>query len=713
MKKFIKVFPVLSLLIIITLFVMSADLSMKEKYTRYYGFNLSGINFNKDSFGEKKSITDIYEIAVKNKVIMVKTQFDLESNITKLYLSTENISSFFSKYFNLTEIHKNPSGFIATFYSNNEEQSYYLPDFLRNDKFEFHSLLFESQDNIYKFGDYSIYSNDESNYSRYISEVSEYLEVPAENLLIENWGQLNTKSGLLFIAILVCIIVFSLTFFLVTVFSLYRESKKIGTLQLLGFNSLTLIKIFIRNNLNYVVFTTPILILLSTLLPNITINYIFSIIFLCLFLIIISAVITAISILIVIRKTAVSNVIKNESLTNFLTNISMWFKVAVTITFVFLTVSLLPSFNEFNANRSNYLGNKIVNDYAVFPSFKVDNDQSELNENFLKFYRSLKDSNVDYLYSDFRSYTEGDSESNKYYEDSEKNGTAFRIAVIDEKYVVKYEIDFYDQEGKQQNGNYSRTFYLFPKSKASVLENFIKKMRDYNIRLGIESEPLIYYYDDSIYSFDTFAIYSSKYHIESPFIRVIGGDLQVSYIDSFLGIDVVGTGMNTALKFDIQQGKQETYAKLEKYISSSNLSIVIPYDNFTSYGDYLGTQNAALRTILSVLIIGLSLISLIYLFVIIQIFSLYFESHSSQINVKILLGYKKYDIFRDIIIWSSLISIVPIIAFCLLLTYFKYANFLSVCIVGFSFIVIDIVSCALLVKFINMSKIKVKLKGGD
>lgn len=712
MRKFIKVFPILLLIIIITLFVMSADLSMKEKYTRYDGYNMSGINLNKDSFNEEKSITDIYEIAVKNRVIMVKTQFDLESNITKLYLSTENISSFFSNYFNLTEIHKNPSGFIATFYSSSDEQSYYLPDFLRNDKFEFHSLLFESQDNIYKYGDYSIYSNNESNYSGYISDVSEYLDVPSESFLIENWGQLDTKSGLLYIAILVCIIVFSLTLFLVTVFSLYRESKKIGTLQLLGFNTPSLIKVFIRNNLNYVVFTAPILILLSTLLPNVTISHIFFVILICLLVIIISAGITSISILIVIRKTVVSNVIKNESLTNFLTNISMLFKAAVTVTFILLAVSLLPDFNEFNANRSNYLGNKIVNDYAVFPSFKVDNEQSDKNENYLKFYKSLKDSNVDYLYSDFRSYTEGDSESEKYYEDSEMNGTAFRVAVIDEKYIEKYKIDYYDQEGNPQSGNFSRTFYLFPKSKTSVLENFIEKMRAYNIRLSIESEPLFYYYDDAIYNFDTFAINSSKYHIKSPFIRVIGDDLQVSYVDSFLGIDVVGTGMNTALKFNIQQGKQETYAKLEKYISSSNLSKVIPYDNFTSYSDYLGTQNAALRTILSVLIVGLTLIALIFLFVIIQIFSLYIESHSSQINVKILLGFKKYDIFRDIIIWSSLISIVPSIVFCLLLTYLNYANFLLVCIVGFCFIVIDIVSCALLVKLINMSKIKEKLKGG-
>ena len=54
MRKFIKVFPILLLIIIITLFVMSADLSMKEKYTRYDGYNMSGINLNKDSFNEEK-----------------------------------------------------------------------------------------------------------------------------------------------------------------------------------------------------------------------------------------------------------------------------------------------------------------------------------------------------------------------------------------------------------------------------------------------------------------------------------------------------------------------------------------------------------------------------------------------------------------------------------------------------------------------------------
>lgn len=710
MKKFIKTIPMISIIILIVSFVYVIDLTEKERYTRFDEYTLKGFHLDEKYSSNGSYIDDVYRIATENNVILAKTDFSLEEKTTKIYLTIKDLDAFLQSNFMTSKL-SNEKGFGATFITESSQQETYVKDFLSNDRFQYFSLFDENvKDNVYSYGDMGVYFKNNSEYINFIDDVSSYLGVLPEELEIEMWGQLGIKSNFYKHVIGVVGIVSFAIFFLVVMFNVYKNSKKIGMLQLLGYDFKALSSIFIRENIKPSLIIFPLILIGAILLPNISLKILLQIVGLYMFSLIVYVLIILLAVHIISRRTKIVDSLKNQSMVGILTNISMIFKAIISISFVFITVSITPSIVEINQNRAHYLGNKIVDKYAVFPNFKVDKQEIK-EEDFVKFYKNVKESNIPYLYSDFRQYTEGGNETAEYYEEAEKAGTAFRIAVVDESYLREMKIEALNQNSESADINFEKTTYLFPVSKIEVFDKFYAKAADHNSRLQISGEPTILFYEDSGTKFKTFAINSDNYEIQSPFIRVVGNDVNLSYNESFLGIDSVGSGMNTALKFEIVDSKKETYETILPVIEESSLENIIPYDNFQTYSEYLGTQNITLIKSISLLAGILTLIILVYLYVVVQIVSLYIESNSRDISVKTFLGFKKKDIFRNITIWCSAVTIIPIIAFLTIMIITNQFPIVTLILASSFYIIVDYIVCSSFINFVGFKKTKGLLRG--
>lgn len=710
MKKFIKIIPMISIIILIVSFVYVIDLAEQEKYTRFDEYTLKGIHLDEKYSSNGDYISDVYRIATDNNVILAKTDFSLEDKTTKIYLTIDDLDTFLQNNF-ITSKLSDEKGFGATFITESRQQQTYVKDFLNNDKFQYFSLFEKNvKDNVYSYGDMSVYFKNNSEYINFIDDISSFLAVSPEEIEIEMWGQLGIKSDFYTYVIGAVGIVSFAVFFLIVMFNVYKNSKKIGMLQLLGYDFRASASIFIHENIKPSLMIFPLILIGTILMPNVSLKILIQIVGLYIFSLVVYVLIILLAVYIISRRTKIVDSLKNRSMVDILTNISMIFKAIISISFVFITVSITPSIVEINQNRANYLGNKIVDKYAVFPNFKVDKQEIK-DEDFVRFYKNVRESNIPYLYSDFRQYTEGGDETVEYYDDAERAGTAFRIAVVDESYLIGMEIEVLNKNSQSVDINFDKTTYLFPISKIEVFDKFYAKVADHNSRLQISGEPTILFYEDSGTKFKTFAINSDNYEIRSPFIRVVGNDVNLSYNETFLGIDSVGSGMNTALKFEIVDSKKETYDAILPIIEESGLESIIPYDNFQTYSEYLGTQNITLLRSISLLAGILTVIILVYLYVVVQIVSLYIESYSRDINIKMFLGFKKRDIFRNITIWCSAVTIIPIIAFMTIMIITNQFPIVTLILTGSFYIIVDYIICSSFINFVGFKKTKEILRG--
>ena len=717
MKKVIKVLPMVTILILSILLVIHEDMSMREKYTNFDQYSLTGVHLDEEVMVDNSTAIDkVYEIAKENEIVLIRNVYNKKTDQNQLYIVSNNLVDFLSENLQLRKTKNNlKNGYVATYDSKDELQSYYIVDFLSNDRYVFFDINAMHENGTYQYGDYSVLYENESNLQLFLEQVSSETGIAKEKLLLENWGQIAVHTEIVVLIINISILFFTLTFLITIIFLLYRQSKKIGCLQLIGFSKIAIMFQIVKEYIYYIIATSIICLLLSSLfLPNISFLLLQKMFVLHMAIILLSIFITYVGLLMIARHTNISNIIKKQSLSKKISNICLLFKTVVICVLLVFIIVVLPDLSMSYELRNNVKGSEITMTYAVFPRFDVDNNAFEDNDNYLKFYQMISGSKIDYIYADFRDYVVNDQESLDNFEEFEKNGNSYRLASVDKNYLKKYDLDIFNESGESvelENIDFQNVFYLLPLSKQQDTKAFCLKAKEYNERINLQTdEVIIYYYKNR--QFDTYNISNDVYIVDSPILRVINPNILVSYNQNYLGLDIVGSGMSTAFKIDVSKGKQETYKELQGYIDDAHLSEVITADHFVSYSDYLSDQTSRLQRINLVFSAGVFIVLFVYIFTVFQTFALYINSHMDEVLVKTILGFKRKTIFESIVWWNIGASLFPVISILSYGLFNEKVNFISIFIICSIFLLIDLFVLLSIVKFIKLTKINEKLKGG-
>lgn len=388
------------------------------------------------------------------------------------------------------------------------------------------------------------------------------------------------------------------------------------------------------------------------------------------------------------------------------------FKALIIPALILFIVALIPVISETQILRNNIKGSQVVDEYAVFSKFNVENGAFDNDQNYLDFYQQVSKSNIQYIYVDFREYVGLSKTEEKDYEESERLGEMYRIASVDLHYLKVNKVEVFDEGGKKINLREDRVVYLLPLSKQNWSDKFRVKAKLYNEKINIQEDVEIYYYKDR--SFDTFDVLHADYTQESPIIRVVNPNIQISYNQSYRGLDIAGTGMSTALKINISKdGKQDTFKNMKTLLRKSDLEQVLKSEHFVSYDEYLNDQNVRWQKINFIFMSGSLIVLLAYSFVVLQTFVLYIHSHIDKVLVKTLLGHSRLVIFREIFLKNLAISLIPIIGIVSYVWLSKAENAWLVSDICLLFIGIEILILFLIVALVKTDKVYELLKGKE
>ena len=187
----------------------------------------------------------------------------------------------------------------------------------------------------------------------------------------------------------------------------------------------------------------------------------------------------------------------------------------------------------------------------------------------------------------------------------------------------------------------------------------------------------------------------------------------MSYLESSRGLSTFGNGLNTGLKIEIKNNKNETFKILENHIQESGLSELLTINNFMSFNDYFNNEIQTARLITLVVTVAILLVLTVYIIISPQVISLYVKSENQKVMVKYLLGHNKYDIFSEIIDKNLKYNIISFIIISLILIVLNKFNILLFIISISTFLVIDLAILFLIIKFYDFSKVYTQLKGGN
>ncbi|MFV0381623.1 MAG: hypothetical protein ACK5KR_05325 [Breznakia sp.] len=399
-------------------------------------------------------------------------------------------------------------------------------------------------------------------------------------------------------------------------------------------------------------------------------------------------------------------------MSNKISSICLVFKALIIPALILFIVALIPVISETQILRNNIKGSQVVDEYAVFSKFNVENGAFDNDQNYLDFYQQVSKSNIQYIYVDFREYVGLSKTEEKDYEESERLGEMYRIASVDLHYLKVNKVEVFDEGGKKINLREDRVVYLLPLSKQNWSDKFRVKAKLYNEKINIQEDVEIYYYKDR--SFDTFDVLHADYTQESPIIRVVNPNIQISYNQSYRGLDIAGTGMSTALKINISKdGKQDTFKNMKTLLRKSDLEQVLKSEHFVSYDEYLNDQNVRWQKINFIFMSGSLIVLLAYSFVVLQTFVLYIHSHIDKVLVKTLLGHSRLVIFREIFLKNLAISLIPIIGIVSYVWLSKAENAWLVSDICLLFIGIEILILFLIVALVKTDKVYELLKGKE
>ncbi|MFV0381624.1 MAG: hypothetical protein ACK5KR_05330 [Breznakia sp.] len=313
MKKIVKILPILTIIILTVLVVFKEDVLMRSQYTRFSDYELRGIHLDEKTLvNGEADVKRIFKIAKENNVILVKELYNKKQKRNNVYMTVPNLQEFISKYVEVKE-HKSATDntHIPTLARDEKTTKFYINDFLANDDFVFYKGDSLFTNNEYVFGDYSLLYKNDMEWHHFLDQVAKEMDIAKENIPIEGWGMLNSHEGIITLAITIAFVIFALFFLLVILFLLYKKSKKIGCLQLLGYTQRSLILLSVKDYIYFELFAIVICMIVSlSLLSNITFSIVLNIIQLHILVVLLSISVTCLGMLFIKRYTSLSNIIK-------------------------------------------------------------------------------------------------------------------------------------------------------------------------------------------------------------------------------------------------------------------------------------------------------------------------------------------------------------------------------------------------------------------
>lgn len=711
MKKLIRIFPVFIIVLMSISIIKLNDMQEKQLYKEVQSFDSLGINIPSTTENiTDKHINELFDAAIDNNVLLVKTIYNDETNSVDNYITTKDIITLFSDQFEINEYETLKQDAITTYDSNNVNV-YYKKDFLNNDRYSFYPTEYMELNNVYKYGTYTLYYQDYEDCNMFFNSAEDILNIPRDELYNEYWGQLKEHTDILFIGMVGAIAFFSLFYFILIIFLFYKESKKIGVLTLLGFNKKDIL-ILMNKKFIFMLFVFGLVLSIGgfVLLPNAKIDLQVSLLIINIVLIVLTVLISYVGLNFIYKYTNLSNILKRQSIVKKITNICLVTKFIVVSFLVLFSISMFPFVQEAKISTNLLKESEELMDYAVFPRLHVENAEYDDSERFLAFYKEVIDQNIDHIYVRFDDYLETDEESINNLENMEKTGTYFRYASVDKNYLDLYNLIYYSEDLTESNiESIDQEFFLLPKSKKTYLSKFKEYISKKYEKYQLNEPVLIFLYDDC--SFDTFDCEKGIKNVESPILRVVHKNNPYSYIEKSYGIDVAGTGMNTGLKFNVNNTPDLFNSELKECIKTAGLQNVLLEENFIKYKDYyideISNAKKMNSIFLSAICIGLG----IYITLIFQTFSLFIEARKNEILVKSILGFSRKDIFFDVIFWNIGVTLLPLIGFLLYSIFSKSLNLTFVVAVLSIFMVLDILLVLLVTHIVKINNVYSMIKG--
>ena len=711
MKKIIKIFPFIVLMILTIFLIYKHDMTQRSLYKSIENYEMIGFRIPDTTETIMNSdIEKVYDMALKKGVVLTKSIFNNERNSIDVYMTASNVVEFLSNQYDIDNLLDDVYTSIATFKTDNRD-CYQLNDFLNNDRYAFYSMDELINNNMYRYGDYFLYYDDVSNYQSFLKEASAILNVDKTMLCIPNSGILDERVDILNCGMLVSVLFFILFYFILILFILYRDSKKIGVLSLLGFQRKDILNIMNKKYMGILCLVCILSsIIVMVILPNSTIHFFVDLLIMYAVILIITIFVTYAGLFCVTRFIDLSNILKKRSIVKIISNVCLFAKFIMVAILVLFTIYMLPFVNEVKNSKRVLEENEKLMNYAVFPRIYVENGEYDDYSRYLTFNKEVIKQDIDHIYVKYGDYLETDGEYIHDLEQMEKEKRGYRAAAVDVNYLNLYDLAVYDKNNhKVDLEKMNQEFYLLPKSKESYsdfIEDLNQEKYDYyqwNIPV------LIYYYDDRV--FDTFDSVNGVSKVESPIFRVVHESNPYTYMEKSIGIDVAGTGMNTGLKFYVKDQNNFYQKELYESIKKAGLENVLTEDNFVSYKDYYNDEIGKAQKMNRIFNAGVIMGLFIYIFLVVQTFVLFIEARKTEIFVKSTLGFSKKDIFSSIILRNLTVTLIPIIGIIIFYLFNQTTDLRFIMFVSGAYIVIDFVLLKIISNTINLNTVYTKLKG--
>lgn len=708
MKKIINIFPILILIIVTFLTISLEDMKEKQLYKDFKGYDVTAfvIPENTDVI-KNEDIDKIFNSAKKNHVILVKTSYNKQNNSIDKYVTTNDIYTLYGKQLDINKNGVNNKIGITTY---KQQNTVYYEDFLNNDRYSFYSVDLMKEKGVYRYGAYLMYYQNEIDYLNFLKSAEEILKVSKDMMQSEFFGQFDEPIEIFNTTIIFCFGFFSLFYFVLVLFLFYRNAKLFGILSLLGFSNGSILKNILKRYILTIILGILLLFALCLIsLPNMKFYMLIRLTSVYIIIFVASIIISYLALRLLQKFFCLSNVIKKQSIVQKISDLCLICKFVLVSCMMLITVNYLPLVKELIRDSNNLNNNKILMDYAVFPRIRLENSEYDDYDKYLTFYNELEKQNIDYIYVNFGEYLQKDKNIIESYNLSELNGTKFRLASVNLKYLNLYNMEYFSKDGKLINiTENKKEFYLLPISKKDYTDKLHNNIKDKYKRYGIDQDVFIYYYKNRL--FDTFDSQEGVHVVDSPIFRVVSIHNPFTYFENSYGIDVAGTGMSTALKFNISKTEQFYRDELYRYIKKSGLENVLTEENFVRYKDFYNELTTRINHTNTIFISAISLCFLIYLFMLFQTFVLFIDARKNEILVKSLLGFNKKDIFSNVILWNVGATLLPI---CFICTYLmtKGEDALSIIAVCGIFLIIDLIVILIIANIIKINRVYAGLKG--
>lgn len=727
MKNITKIIPIVCFFIATILSIFFVDVRQSKKFSNIGNMKKDYINisYSDDIKINSDLIMKILKLANEKNLIVQKINTSTNDLKEKdIYLSfdtTKELLNFLNKNFKLKILNNNiisdSNSFISTYNHNSNNQIGLIPDLLNNNKYNYYTFdtLFDSNGNLY--GSYTIYYNNYSDYSYFIGETEKLLGKSINSKYILS---LNKLDGYILLTIVVSIVILMFLYFIFQVYETYYRSKEIGCMRLIGFSKEKITKNIIKKRLKLYLITIHLILLLTLFVKNINLKIFIFILIINILLILLTYLINYLCVIIILHGYKTSNILKRQNIVIKISKINNKLKVTVMIILLILISFLFKSLSSLNSNLKVYNSNKDLFNYGVFATL---NGMSEDNYNYEKHSNLYKyiteDRRLNTFYVEFSSRERNKEELTPYEKELfaqwEKDGSFFNYNSVDRNYLKKENIKVYDLKGKSVDiDKISGIFFLFPKSKLDKIEKFESYYRNYSKnayeKYKISKKMEFYTYDNQ--KLNTYSTSIDLKYIDSPILRVIDESLRISYIESSLGLSTFGISLDTGLKIEIGENRSETYKALEENIIKAELEDLVNINDFITYSDYFNKDIQVYYTVLIVSIVSIIMIILIYIIISIQTISLYIKTYNREVTVKYLLGFSKNDIFDKIIKNNIKHNILAFVLTAFILYILGILNLLIYLLSIATFLIIDFIAMCFIIKFYNLSKIYIQLKGG-